>query len=203
MSKTVVICINEELVNEIIEHVPDSVKDVLERKILKTKKKLASKAIREDKKVEQRKAKRKKHTTAVIDSSHSRRLELITKQTTSEKKFKAKLKVLKVRYEFQKIIYYKASYYIVDFYLPEYGVIFEIDGGYHLTLSQIKKDKVRSINLNKVGYKNILRYSNEEAINITELDLRSRIDSLKKLSKLGQITNSEDLLLKEKGIKNI
>lgn len=51
-------------------------------------------------------------------------------------------------------------YYIADFLIGD-TLIIEIDGGYHKTKEQIKKDNQRTNNLNKSGY-DIIRITNEE-----------------------------------------
>jgi very-short-patch-repair endonuclease len=94
------------------------------------------------------------------------RSSLISKQTESEKIFKAILKSIKINYQFQKIIYTKISFYIVDFYLTDFNKVIEIDGGYHESKEQKIKDSTRSnILIKKVGVSGILRFKNEEVKN--------------------------------------
>lgn len=95
------------------------------------------------------------------------RQELLDKQTPSEKVFKKKLIKAKIKFEEQKVIYFKDSFFIVDFYLPDYKLIIEVDGGYHYTKDKLKSDRIRTINLKKIGYKYLLRYSNKKAETIT------------------------------------
>jgi very-short-patch-repair endonuclease len=103
------------------------------------------------------------------------RKDLIKNQTKSEGVFKAKLKSLKINYEFQKIIYDNDKFYIVDFYLPDSNIVVEIDGGYHNTKDQIYKDKLRSSRLSILGYKKIKRFTNEEAINIKDFKIKETL----------------------------
>lgn len=96
------------------------------------------------------------------DKANEFRADLIKNQTQSEMQFKIVLKELGITYEFQKIFFYKKSFYIVDFYLPSHGVALEIDGGYHNTKEQKLKDKIRSRDLKIIGIKNIIRFKNED-----------------------------------------
>ena len=57
----------------------------------------------------------------------------------------------------------KKQYY-ADFYLPQVRTIIEIDGGYHFTALQRKKDSNRSQGLWRLGY-HVLRLSNKDARN--------------------------------------
>lgn len=100
------------------------------------------------------------------------RKDLIKKQTNSEKVFKAKLKSLGIKYEFQKIVFDGDKFYIVDFYIPKLKLVIEIDGGYHTTKDQIYKDKVRISRLSILGYKRVSRFTNEEAISIKDFKIK-------------------------------
>lgn len=92
------------------------------------------------------------------------RKSLIKNQTQAEMQFKIVLKELGISYDFQKIFFYKKSFYIVDFYLPSFGIALEIDGGYHNTKEQRLKDKIRSKDLKIIGITSILRFKNEDII---------------------------------------
>ena len=94
----------------------------------------------------------------------------VKEQTRAEVITKAVLKSLKVSFEFQKIFYNEETFYIVDFYLPDFNVVLEIDGGYHSTEEQKLKDKRREKFLrryNKIKY--IGRINNEVVYKTTEL----------------------------------
>lgn len=94
----------------------------------------------------------------------------VKEQTKSEIITKASLKSLKISYDFQKIFYNEETFYIVDFYLPEYNVVLEIDGGYHNDPEQRLKDSRREKFLkrfNRIKY--IGRIKNEETLNTIEL----------------------------------
>ncbi len=104
------------------------------------------------------------------------RKDLIKKQTHSEVVFKARLKSLNIKYEFQKIMYDKDRFYIVDFFLPDLKLIVEIDGGYHNDKDQIYKDKLRSSRLSMLGYKKIKRFTNEEVLSIKDFQIIEKIN---------------------------
>jgi len=65
------------------------------------------------------------------------RKKLIKRATPSELKFKKFLDENNIRYMFQKG-FLKPFHRIVDFYIPKYKLIIEIDGGYHINTK--KKD---------------------------------------------------------------
>ena len=99
------------------------------------------------------------------DKAEDFRSDLIKKQTRSEAKMKVVLKELNVKYEFQKIFYTEKSFYIVDFYLPEYNVAIEVDGGYHNDKEQKIKDNNRTLKLTEdINY--VYRIKNESVDNI-------------------------------------
>lgn len=93
------------------------------------------------------------------------RADLVKNQTLSEKKFKLILKELNIKYEFQKIFYTEKSFYIADFYLNDYNIVIEIDGGYHNTVEQKEKDSKRTKALIK-EIDGLYRVKNEAVENI-------------------------------------
>lgn len=52
--------------------------------------------------------------------------------------------------------------YYADVYIPKLRLIIEIDGGYHLTNEQKRKDKNRSAGIRRLGY-HVVRLSNRDA----------------------------------------
>lgn len=99
------------------------------------------------------------------DKAEDFRSDLIKKQTRSEARMKVVLKELNVKYEFQKIFYTEKSFYIVDFYLPEYNVVIEVDGGYHNDKEQKVKDNNRTLKLTE-DINHVYRIKNESVDNI-------------------------------------
>lgn len=85
-------------------------------------------------------------------------------ETPAEKAFAKILDKMGVRYTKQKIVFHYKQYMIADFYLEEKGWLVEIDGEYHFTRKQMKKDKRRDQKIQKwFGYK-ILRFTNDEVL---------------------------------------
>ena len=128
-------------------------------------------SIRLAKKAAKKKARKaaKKKTTDIISGFQK---ELINRQTQPEILFKNTLASLNIKYEFQKIIKTNNKVYIVDFYLPEYHCIVEIDGGYHNEHDQQLKDKARSRDLKQSFIvAKIIRLTNEEAENTQAADI--------------------------------
>lgn len=100
--------------------------------------------------------------------AYSKKLEeeLRINATDSEKRFRAKLKFANVRFDFQKTFLDNNSWYIADFYLPDYNMIVEIDGGYHRNADQKKKDRKRDSFFRKLGYI-VFRIKNADADNVS------------------------------------
>lgn len=64
--------------------------------------------------------------------------------------------------------------YIVDFFLPYYDLVIEVDGGYHAERSQQEDDALRSQWLNTKGLY-VIRFSNEVVL----MDLDSVIERVR------------------------
>lgn len=91
--------------------------------------------------------------------------------TSAELKFQhiAKLKHLNLKAQYQINIYNKTKTRIEKFYFADFcdiknRMIFEIDGDYHFTEEQQKKDLQRTKDLTKAGYR-VFRITNEDVFN--------------------------------------
>jgi len=115
----------------------------------------------------------------ILHTANLRRIKLKDNPTKSENIFRTKLTSLKEGYIFQKIIYKDSFYSIVDFYIPKRNLIIEIDGGYHEEEEQIAKDKWRENNLKSLGFKNILRFTNEQVYDLDTETLDKAIKAYK------------------------
>lgn len=103
------------------------------------------------------------------------RRRLVKKATKAEKRFRELIKKLKYKYSFQKVINKpKFGFYIVDFYIPKFNTIVEIDGGYHFNKRQVKKDKYREEILRSLGYR-IIRFTNKETMKLTTSDIKKHL----------------------------
>ena len=113
--------------------------------------------------------------------------ELKNHPTATEVIFREKLKKLHIKYIFQYLYYYKGCAGICDFYLPDFDLLIEIDGGYHLDFEQKQKDKIKDeICLNFLK-KPVLRFSNEQAIKIDSDMLQSHLAQfMSRLSRRGK-----------------
>jgi leucyl-tRNA synthetase/ATP-dependent DNA helicase RecG/methylmalonyl-CoA mutase len=60
------------------------------------------------------------------------------------------------------------GFFIGDIYVPKFNVIIEVDGGYHFTVEQARKDAIRTSELRSLGYK-VFRCKNEEVMNLEAL----------------------------------
>ena len=93
------------------------------------------------------------------------RSDLIKNQTPSEARLKVILRLMGIKYEFQKIYYTKKSFYVADFYLTEHDIVIELDGGYHNTQEQKKKDSIRTKEL-KNDVRAVFRMTNNAVENV-------------------------------------
>ena len=93
--------------------------------------------------------------------------------TEAEIKFCQILDEYGFKYEFQKPFKHFGTFAIVDFYLPDYFVVVEIDGGYHLDPEQAWQDGLRAGRLlDKNKIKKVVRFSNEEVLSSAEKVVR-------------------------------
>lgn len=88
-----------------------------------------------------------------VEELESRVNDLIDNATPSEIAFKKRLDKLRIKYHFQWAIETKLSYFIADFFIPKYKLIFEIDGYYHFTNKGKARDKIRDSVLSSMGYR--------------------------------------------------
>jgi len=149
----------QKQVCELLEsNISDEIKKVLNKKLLKEEKRKARK--------------QRKREERIAGPSLARRAEaerfrndLIRKQTESEKVFKAILKSLKIKYDFQKIFFINSNaFYIADFYIPSKNIVFEIDGGYHFNKTQGIKDAKRTKKLKYKGVNAVHRFMNNRVL---------------------------------------
>jgi len=92
--------------------------------------------------------------------------------TKSELKMIDLLNEIKVKYIFQKGFIKGNFYCIVDFYLPKYRLCIEVDGGYHFTDEQRKKDYAKDNYLKNERKFKVLRISNKATENISSESLK-------------------------------
>ena len=118
-----------------------------------------------------RKFKKKRQTTDIKRIAKKYRTELMRNRTNAEKVFAYILVRLKVKFKEQYIVYPSKSFYIVDFYVPDHKIIFEIDGKQHYTQEGIKKDHKRDTSLATLGY-SVKRFRNEEVYNPRKCERR-------------------------------
>lgn len=108
------------------------------------------------------------HNHGMIGAAKSLQKELLENMTSAELKFQhvAKLKGLKLIPQFKINIYSKDKSRIERFYFADFcdiknKLVFEIDGDYHFTDEQQKKDLKRTKDITKAGFK-VFRLSNED-----------------------------------------
>ena len=91
------------------------------------------------------------------------RKKLIENQTPSETLFLNFLRNKNIGFRFQKIIQYKPrnKFFVVDFYLKKFNTIIEIDGMYHYSWDQVKKDEKRDSDIMSRTGASIIRIDNK------------------------------------------
>lgn len=111
------------------------------------------------------------HNHGMIGVAKSLQKDLIENMTSAELKFQhvAKLKGLKLIPQFKINIYSKNKSRIEKFYFADFcdiknKLVFEIDGDYHFTDEQQKKDLKRTKDITKAGFK-VFRLTNEDVFN--------------------------------------
>ena len=92
--------------------------------------------------------------------------------TIAERILWEELRNRKTGYKFRK--QHPIGDYIADFICIEKKVVIEVDGGYHNMLEQQQDDRVRTIDIEKMGY-SVIRFTNEEV----EFDLQNVIMKIK------------------------
>jgi leucyl-tRNA synthetase len=95
--------------------------------------------------------------------SIKRSKELLENATYHERFFKTLLVRWKIKHYFQKVIFTDDyRFYIVDFYIPKYRTVIEIDGASHDTNKDY--DKRRTERLKKSGIRKVVRFKNNEVV---------------------------------------
>jgi very-short-patch-repair endonuclease len=87
-------------------------------------------------------------------------LNLRGRMTTSEQNVMRYLKIMQIPYIFQAPFVIDEKVYFVDFFLPNDNLVIEVDGGYHDSMTQRKKDELRDLVFDGVRIK-VARISNE------------------------------------------
>lgn len=88
--------------------------------------------------------------------------------TEGEKRMQALLNAYHIEFEFQKPCLVFGRCYIMDFFLTNYGICIEVDGGYHNTEQQMKKDIERTNLLARSGVM-VVRFTNEQVFEPIEI----------------------------------
>lgn len=105
------------------------------------------------------------------------RQDLMSKTSEAEKAAIRNCELLGYKAVRQQPISTGRKLYFADIYLPELKVIMEIDGGYHYTNKQKRKDSNRSAGIWRMGY-HVVRLSNHDARNINKV--KAKIELIKK-----------------------
>lgn len=113
---------------------------------------------------ERKKRKNPKKEKKAFLLKSSNRKELLANTTGAEKKAAEILERANIRVIKQFPISTGRSTFFADLYLPDYRLVLEIDGGYHFTPDQRRKDANRSAVMRRLGL-HIYRLTNHDARN--------------------------------------
>lgn len=108
-----------------------------------------------------------------------RRQELLSKTSDAEKCAFTNLRKLGFTPMRQFPIWTGRKMYFADLYIPQYRIVFEIDGGYHYTERQKRLDGNRSSGLWRLGF-HVVRLSNHDARNADKVRAKIRLIASKK-----------------------
>lgn len=121
----------------------------------------------------------KKRKKASKEIAKQYKKELQDRATPAEVCFQNILLNAGINHKFQQVMKNSSCFYIVDFYLPQYAAVVEIDGGYHNTGEQEQKDKHRTnVLIEKNGVAVVVRFKNEEVFCGSEYVLQKLAQAL-------------------------
>lgn len=95
----------------------------------------------------------------------NRRKDLFSLRSNAEKAAANIISRLGYKISLQHIFRTPRQTFYADIFIPQLSAVVEIDGGYHLTEEQKRKDRNRSASLRRIGVKHIVRISNKDARN--------------------------------------
>ncbi len=105
-----------------------------------------------------------------------RAAQMRNRPTLAESVFMKKLDEWKFKYRFQWVYDTGLFAGIVDFYLYDYKLLIEVDGGYHTTEEQRLKDAEKDFVCDKLLKKRMVRLTNEEAMAIDSESMLALLD---------------------------
>lgn len=104
------------------------------------------------------------------------RQDLMSKTSDAEKAAIRNCELLGYKVVRQQPILTGRKMYFADIYLPDLKTIVEIDGDYHYTSNQKRKDSNRSAGIWRMGY-HVVRLSNHDARNLNKV--KAKIELIK------------------------
>lgn len=99
------------------------------------------------------------------------RCELLSHTTGAEKTAARNCRLLGYEIVQQQPIVTGRKLYFADIYIPALKTILELDGGYHYTKTQKRKDSNRSAGIWRMGY-HVVRLSNHDARDIKKVEAK-------------------------------
>lgn len=86
----------------------------------------------------------------------------------------SKLKFRNIRFCFQHPVLTEKSFFTADFYIPKHGLLIEIDGGCHDSEENRRKDFIKDMVYESLGY-NILRLKNSEVDTFDTMSIKNYV----------------------------
>lgn len=84
------------------------------------------------------------------------------------------------RHRFQKYFISDEHIFIADFFIIKLGLVIEVDGDYHFSKAQMKKDAIKDrFYLSRKEVKGILRLTDDQALYLSPTELKRIILSIK------------------------
>ena len=126
---------------------------------------------------------RKDRCKAIAAAKHHRKNKFLTRQsailkncqTVTEGEFGKRLTAAKIEFIPQWTYNIQGFAGIVDFYLPKYKLVLEVDGGYHLEADQKLKDMEKDFICRTLLHKKVLRMTNKQALSLQMGEILSLI----------------------------
>lgn len=151
----------------------------------------------------------KKHTQRIVnfyfaDIEPNIRQKLILNRPFRETKLAKWLSDLKLKFVVQKRFQIDNRVFYIDYYLPDYNIAIEVDGGYHNLPDTVQYDRERTSLLLSMGIK-VLRFKNEMIKNNKvkrKLVKNQILEAIEETKKLQLLSVTPSFLAQESGVKD-
>lgn len=101
--------------------------------------------------------------------AENRRKDLFSLRSAAEKSAANIIRRLGYNISPQHIFRTPTRTFYADIFIPQLSTVVEIDGGYHMTEEQRRKDRNRTASLRRLGVRHVVRLSNKDARKPTKI----------------------------------